>query len=160
VALWPVAWGPQVYAYHHLGGGALCDRDQEGLVRAGGDQGAAGPGRRIDRETSDCVRLVTRHVLDVHAAFGGGHERHALRAAVHHHADVELLLDVGALLDEEPPHFLPFGPGLVRLQHHAEDLAGPFAHFTRRFRHLHAAALAAAAGVNLRLHHNSGRAGT
>jgi hypothetical protein len=40
----------------------------------------------------------------------------------------------------------------VRLQHHAEDLAGPFAHFIRRFRHLHAAALAAAAGVDLRLY--------
>ena len=38
--------------------------------------------------------------------------------------DVVLLLDVGAFLDQQAAHLLAFGAGLVRLQLHAEDLAG------------------------------------
>src|SRR5882672_3479762 len=96
---------------------------------------------RIDEHRVDLPGRLCRDFLDVHAAFAGGHERDALRAAVDHHADVELLLDVGAFFDQEPPHFLSFGSGLVGLQHHAEDFAGPFAHFALGFHHLHAAAL-------------------
>ncbi len=48
--------------------------------------------------------------------------------------------------------FWPAGPGLVRDELHAEDLAGALAHFVDRARDLDAAALAAAAGVDLRLH--------
>jgi hypothetical protein len=34
-----------------------------------------------------------------------------------------------ALFDQQPPHDLSFGPGLVRLQAHAENLARLLAHF-------------------------------
>ena len=67
-------------------------------------------------------------------------------------ADVELLADVGAFLDQQPPHLLALGTGLVRDELHAEDLAGERAHFVDRARELDAAALAAATGVDLRLH--------
>ena len=49
----------------------------------------------------------------------------------------------------------PSGPGLVRDQRHAEHLLGDFGRFRGIFRDLHAAAFAAAAGVNLRLHHHA-----
>ena len=41
----------------------------------------------------------------------------------------------------------------MRLQHHAEYLARVLFHFVDRFRELDAAALAAAAGMDLRFHH-------
>ena len=53
----------------------------------------------------------------------------ALRAAVDDHPDVELLADVGALLDQQAAHLLAGGAGLVRDELHAEDLAGALAHF-------------------------------
>jgi hypothetical protein len=46
----------------------------------------------------------------------------------------------------------------VRHQFHAQNLAGKFARLIHRFGELHAAALAASTGVDLRLHHDSGRA--
>src|SRR5690606_11651721 len=49
------------------------------------------------------------------------------------------------------PIFLSFRTGLVRLQLHPEDLRRMGAHFVDRAGELDAAALAAAAGVNLRL---------
>ena len=105
----------------------------------------------IDRDLVDLLGRLRGDFLDVHAAFAGGHQHHALRAAVDDHADVELLADVRAFLDQQPPHLLAFGAGLVRLQLHAEDRGSRAAHFVERVRELHAAALAAAAGVDLRL---------
>jgi len=93
-----------------------------------------------------------RDFLDVHAAFGGGHDRDLLRGAVGQRGDVVFLLDVGAFLDQQVAHLLAFGPGLVRDQLHAEDVVGVLADFVQRARELDAAALAAAAGVDLRLH--------
>ena len=78
-------------------------------------------------------------------------KRHALRGAVDDHADVEFLADVGALLHQQAPHEPAFGPGLMGHQRHAEDLRGELVDLLERLRHLDAAALAAAAGVNLRL---------
>ena len=69
--------------------------------------------------------MLRGDLLDVHAALGARHQRR--RAAVARSttiADVELLLDVGAFLDEQPAHLLPLRPGLVRDELHAEDLAG------------------------------------
>ena len=65
--------------------------------------------------------------------------------------DVVFLLDVGAFLDVQAAHLLAFGAGLVRLQLHAEDLAGQLLQVVHRARELDAAALAAAAGVDLGL---------
>jgi hypothetical protein len=109
--------------------------------------------RRIDVDLVDLLRRVRGDFLDVHAALGARHQRHALRRAIHHHADVELLLDVGALLDQQPAHLLPGGAGLVRHELHAEDLGGALAHFVERAREFHAAALAATARMDLRLDH-------
>ena len=75
----------------------------------------------------------------------------ALRGAVDDHADVKLLADVGALLDQQPPHLLAARAGLVGDELHAEDLARALLDFFEGLRDLHAAALAAAAGVDLRL---------
>jgi hypothetical protein len=94
-----------------------------------------------------------RHFLDIHPALGGGHQHHFLRAAVHHHAHVELLANVGTLLDQQAAYLLPFGTRLVRHQVHAENLLREVAYLVQRSCDLHAAALAAAAGVDLRLHH-------
>ncbi len=92
-------------------------------------------------------------LLDVHAALARGHQRHALGAAVNHHAEVQLLLDVGAFFDQQPAHLLALGTGLVRLQLHAEDPARMRLHLVERLGDLDATALAAAAGVDLGFHH-------
>ena len=65
--------------------------------------------------------------------------------------DVVLLLDVGAVLDQQAAHLLALRAGLVGLELHAEDLAGELRYVGFRARDLDAAALAAAAGVDLRL---------
>ena len=91
--------------------------------------------------------------LDVHAAFGGGHHRHRLRGAVGQCGAVVFVLDVGAFLDQQVAHLLAFRAGLVGDQLHAEDLVGVLAHLLERLRHLDAAALATAAGMDLGLDH-------
>ena len=109
---------------HRCGGNADFRRDLVGL-------GVLQPGFRIDEYFVDFLRRVRCDFLDVHAALARGHQAHLLRDPVHHHADVEFALDVGALFDQEAPHFLPLGAGLVRLQLHAENLAGAGFHLVR-----------------------------
>ena len=92
-------------------------------------------------------------LFDLHAAFAAGDQRHALPAAVDHHADVIFLGDVRAFFDQQAPDFLPRGAGLVRHQLHAQYLARVLTHLVQRLRDLDAAALAATAGMNLRLHY-------
>ena len=70
------------------------------------------------------------------------------------HAEVELARDVDALLDEQALDLLALGAGLVRDQLHAEDLRGACLGVVARLGDLDAAALAAAAGVDLRLDHD------
>ncbi len=108
---------------------------------------------RVDEHLMDILRCLGGDFLDIHAALATRHQAHALRAAVNHHADVELLLDVGAFFDQESPYFLPQRAGLMRLQHHAENPARMLLHFVERFCKLDAAALAAAAGMDLGFHH-------
>jgi hypothetical protein len=109
-------------------------------------------GGRVDEDLDDLLGGGVRHFLDVHAAFAGGHDGDLLRRAVGDGGDVVLLLDVRAFLDQQAAHLLAFGAGLVSLQLHAEDFAGQLLHVVERAGELHAAALAAAAGVDLRLH--------
>ena len=71
--------------------------------------------------------------------------------------NVERHIEAGAQ-PLEAAHFLAFGTGLVRLELHAEDFAGQLFHLVNRLGDLHAAALAAAAGVDLRLDHPHGAA--
>ena len=95
--------------------------------------GVGQAGRRVDEDLDDLLGRVVRDFLDVHAAFAGGHQRDLLRGAVGHHGDVDLLLDVGAFLDQQAPHLLAFRAGLVRHQLHAEDLAGELLDLVERF---------------------------
>ena len=91
-------------------------------------------------------------LLDLHAALGRGHEGDAPAVAVDDRAEVELARDVEPLLDVEAPHLLPLGARLVRDELHAEDLLGELARLGgAALGDLDAAALAAAAGVDLRL---------
>jgi hypothetical protein len=57
-----------------------------------------------------------------------------------------------------PAHDSAFRAGLVRDQFHAQHLSGEVSGFVHRLGDLYATALAAAAGVNLRLDHDAGRA--
>jgi hypothetical protein len=92
-------------------------------------------------------------LLDLDAALGRGHEGDARGVAVDHHAEIELARDLAAVLDIDPAHLAPARPGLVGDQRHAEHLGGELADLLDRARELDAAALAAAAGVDLRLDH-------
>ena len=103
-----------------------------------------------------------RHRFDVHAAFGGDHHSDPARSAVDEHGEVIFLLDVDAVGDVEAVHFLAFIAGLHGDEGVAEHVLGVRAHIVDRLGQPHAAlgaffqllerALAAAAGVDLRLH--------
>ena len=108
---------------------------------------------RIDVHLVDLLRRMGGDLLDVHAAFARRHQGHALGGAIDHHADVKLLGDVGALLDQQAAHLLATRPRLVRDQLHAENFRSALLHLVDRAGELHAAALAAATRVDLRLHH-------
>ena len=71
---------------------------------------------------------------------------------VHHQAQIEFLADVGAFFDEKPAHLLAFRAGLMGDELHAQDGAGVGLDLVQRLGHLDTAALAAATGVDLRLH--------
>ena len=97
-------------------------------------------------------RIAFGHLLDLHAAlFGRHHHRHA-DAAVERDAEVELLIDVERFLDENLADFASLGAGLVRDQRHADHLLRQFRGFIGVLGEFHAAALAAAAGMDLRFH--------
>ena len=106
---------------------------------------------RVDDLLEDLLRVLGGDLLDLHAAFGRRHDDDAAGAAVDDHAEVELARDVDALLDEQALDHLALGPGLVRDELHAEDLLRRLARVGGALGDLHAAALAAAAGVDLRL---------
>ncbi len=120
-------------------------------------------GGGIDREADDFFRGVVGHRLDVHAAFGRHHERDARGDAVDQHREIELLVDIGAVLDVEPVDLLAERPGLHRHQGVLQHLLRECADFLDGLRDPHAAlgvfgqllelALAAAAGMDLGLHH-------
>ena len=97
------------------------------------------------------LRLFRRDVLDLHAALRGGDDHHALRLAVEHEAQIELLGDGDAAFDIEAVDDLARGAGLVRDQLLAEEFVGGIEHFVLRAAELDAARLAAAAGVDLGL---------
>ena len=118
--------------------------------------------RRIDRQGLDLLRRVMGHLFDVHAAFGRGDDRDSAGLAVDQKSEVEFLRDVDAIGDVEALDLLALRPGLDGDQSLAEHLLGIGAHFLDRLGEADAAlgvgaelgelALAAAAGVDLRLH--------
>ena len=108
---------------------------------------------RIDLEGLDLLRRLVRHLFDVHAAFGGGDEGDAAGAAVDQRGEIKLAVDGRAVLDIEALHDAAMRAGLVRDQRHAEHALGFFLDILDGFDDLDAAAFAAAAGMDLRLHH-------
>ena len=121
------------------------------------DQGQAvvreHPGGRIDGEGDDLLGGGAGHLLDVHAALGGGDHRNARGLAVHQHRQIEFPRDRRAFLDIEAAHHPALGPGLVGDQGHAQHAGRLGADVLYGLDHLDPAALAAPAGVDLGLHH-------
>src|SRR5688572_4920774 len=109
-------------------------------------------GGGIDRDLDDLFRMVGGDLLDLNAAFGRGHDGDARGSAVNQHAEIELAPDVAAALHIDALHQLALGAGLVGDKGHADHALDILAHLVQRLRDLDAAALAAPAGVDLRLH--------
>ena len=76
-------------------------------------------------------------------------------SAVEHDAKIKLAFDGQRLLDQQALHHSPLRSGLMSDKRHAEDLLGDLGRFGRVFCDFYAAALAASAGVNLRLNHDA-----
>src|SRR5581483_3784185 len=115
---------------------------------------------RLDGFLQDGVGIARGNFFDLHAARGRGHEHGTAGGAVHHDAQVKLPFDGQRFFDEQAANVFAFGAGLVRDQPHAEHLRRDGAGFLRGPGDLDAAALAASASVDLRLHHDAARAGT
>ena len=120
-------------------------------------------GGRVDLDGDDLLGGGVGHVLDVHAALGGGDHGDPRGLAIHQQRQVQFAGDVGALLDVEAIHLAAVRPCLVGDEHAAEHLLGVLPHLLDRLHHAYAAlgvgaeplepALAAASSVDLRLHH-------
>ena len=110
-------------------------------------------GGRLDLEGVNLLRRLVRHFLDVHAAFGGDDEGDAAGGAVHQRREIKFALDGRAVFDIEALDQAARRAGLMGDQGHAQDALGFLLHVLDGFDHLDAAALAAAAGMDLRLHH-------
>ena len=120
-------------------------------------------GGRIDGEGMDLFGRVVGHFLDVHAALGRDDESDAAGLPVDEQGEIEFLRDVDAVGHVEPVDLLAGRPGLDGDQGIAEHLGGGGTHFVGRMGEADAAlrvgpelpepALAAAAGMDLRLHH-------
>ena len=77
---------------------------------------------------------------------------------VEHDAEIEFPRDGQGFFDQQALDLLAFGAGLVRDQLHAQHLVGDLGGVLGRLGNLHAAALAASAGVDLRFDYDSGGA--
>ena len=104
------------------------------------------------------VWILGGDLLNVHAARGGCHEDGLAFGAIDENAKVQFFVDRQRFFDQQAAHDAALGAGLVRYQFHSEHLAREFAGFVHRLGDLHAAALAAASSMNLRLDHYSARA--
>jgi hypothetical protein len=115
---------------------------------------------RNDVLFQDRFRILGCDLLDLHAARGRGHEDGTRFGAVNHDPQVQFAIDGQRLLDQQATHLFAFRAGLVRDQLHTQHAAGDLAGFFGGVGDLHPAALAAPAGVDLRLHHHRLRAGS
>ena len=98
-------------------------------------------------------RRVVRHFFDVHAAFGGNDKCDAAGLAVDQRRQIQFALNGRAIFNIKTLDQAARRAGLVGDQGHAQDILGFLLHVGDRLDHLDAAALAAAAGMNLGLHH-------
>ena len=107
---------------------------------------------RVERLLDDRGRVAVGDLLDLHPAELRRHERRHPDRPVEGDPEVELLGDVGRLLDEHLLHLPPLRAGLVRHELHPDDPLGGLVGFVGGPRELDAAPLAAPAGVDLGLH--------
>ena len=98
------------------------------------------------------MRSFGRNLFDFHAARRRRHEHGLALRAIEHDAEIQLAFDGQCLFDQQPLHDAAFRSGLVRDQRHAENLLRDLNRFGRILGDLDAAAFAASAGVDLRLH--------
>src|SRR5699024_2417730 len=101
----------------------------------------------------DVLGRLARDLFDVHAAMLGGDERHRTAVTIDQHRQVQLAGDVGGIGDQHHVHRQRAAGRLVGLDVGAEHTLGGVADLVQRVAELHAAGLAAATGVDLRLDH-------
>src|SRR5215475_4562742 len=109
------------------------------------------PDGRIDVFLQYHFGRLGRDLLDVHAAGGRGHEDQLRHRAVEQQSQIELLFNFQTLFDEQRAHGAAFGTSLMRDQIHSDHLFGQVVNVFHRAREFDAAALAAPAGMDLRL---------
>ena len=110
-------------------------------------------GGGIDVHAQDFLRRVFGDFFDVHAARCGGDDRDAAALAIQRERQIDLALDVRTRLDVHRFDGQPFGTGLFGDQALAEHVGRGRAHRVEIARQLHAARLAASAGMHLGLDH-------
>src|SRR5450830_1179639 len=125
-------------------------REAERVGQLAGLKGLESPGR-VERFLHDGVRILRGDDFDLHSALLARHHHGPADRAVERNADVELPRDVERLLDEDFFDPLAARSRLVRDELHADDLLGELDGLVRSLRELDASALAASAGVDLRL---------
>ncbi len=109
--------------------------------------GCVEPVHRVDQDAGDGIGVALGDRLDLHAPLGGEHPEVLLGGAVQREAGVVLLGDVAGLLDPEPLHHMAADV-------EPQDRLGGRCHGVEVRSELHAAGLAAPAGVDLRLDHD------
>ncbi len=102
---------------------------------------------RVDLDASEGLGTLDGELLDLHAALVGGEGEVGAVRPVEQDRDVELAVDAGAGGDHDPLHD-------VALDVEAEDRLRGLLRLVGRPGDLHAAGLAAAAGLHLRLDHD------
>ncbi len=112
-------------------------------------------GHGIDLHFQNRVWIFGRDFLDLHAAGSRRHEHRLRRHAIDYDSQIKFALNRQRLFNQQALNDLAFSPGLVRDQPHAQNLVGPHPGFVQVLRDLNAAALAASAGVDLRLDHHA-----
>ena len=103
----------------------------------------------------NCLGIFCRNFLNFHAARCRRHKDRTRCSAVHHNAQIKLTLNRQGLFNQQPLYDLPFRPGLVRNQAHAQNLFNPVPGLSKVFGDLHAATFASSSGVDLGLHHHA-----
>ena len=107
--------------------------------------------RRMHGDRLDLLRVLLGHFFNVHAAFGRGHEDDALQRAVDQGRHIQLAGNGAGLFHPHAVDGQTLGVGLLGDQARADHLAGRIFHGIEALDELHAAGLAAAAGMHLRL---------
>ena len=118
------------------------------LAALEGDDAGSG----VDVLAENLLRFLRRDLFDVHAAGGTRDDDGRRGCAVDQDAQIELALDIEPFLDEHAADLLALRAGLMRDQRHADYLLRQLLHLLDRPGDLDAAALTAAAGMNLCLH--------